>query len=266
MTGGEPEAGSPFFRRAVSDTIRAPRESRRFARPPLRAATRREKTHAEVEGAAALNLECLTVGAFEENCYLLSDEKSGEAILFDPGDEAERILAAISLKDLRLTRIINTHGHMDHVGAVGRIQRETGVDFHLHPDDGFLLDRLQESAAAYGLGPFETPRVTHHPQPGDRFTLGDIAFTAVHMPGHSPGSLGYLFPDRLIGGDVLFAGSIGRTDLPGADHETLMETLKTKILTLDDAIVVHPGHGPSTSIRQERAANPFLLAIERQDE
>ena len=152
------------------------------------------------------------------------------------------------------------------LGAVGRIQRETGVDFYLHPDDGFLLDRLQESAKAYGLGPFETPRVTHHPQPGDRFTLGDIAFTAVHMPGHSPGSLGYLFPDRLIGGDVLFAGSIGRTDLPGADHETLMETLKTKILTLDDAVVVHPGHGPSTSIRQERAANPFLLALERQSE
>ncbi len=261
---GEPEAGSSFFHRAVSGTTRTPRGSRRFVRPaaPHRAAARRENAHAEAEGAAALILECLTVGAFEENCYLLGDEESGEAILFDP----ERILTSISQKGLRLTRIINTHGHMDHVGAVGRIQRETGVDFYLHPDDGFLLDHLQESAAAYGLGPFETPRVTHHPQPGDRFTLGGVAFTAVHMPGHSPGSLGYLFPDRLIGGDVLFAGSIGRTDLPGANHETLMETLKTKILTLDDALVVHPGHGPLTSIRQERAANPFLLALERRGE
>ena len=209
-------------------------------------------------------LECLTVGLFEENCYLLGDEESGEAILFDPGDEAGRILEAIARHDLTLTKIINTHGHIDHVGAVGRIQREKGVDFYLHADDVFLLERLQESAEAFGIGPFEPPRVTHHPKAGDQFRLGENAFTAVHMPGHSPGSLGYLFADRLIGGDVLFAGSIGRTDLPGADHETLMETLRTKVLPLDDALLVHPGHGPTTSIRQERQSNPFLLALQTQ--
>ncbi|MFQ5693681.1 MAG: MBL fold metallo-hydrolase [Nitrospinota bacterium] len=209
-------------------------------------------------------LECLTVGLFEENCYLLGDEGSGEAILFDPGDEADRILEALARHGLTLTRIINTHGHIDHVGAVGRIQRETGVDFYLHEADLFLLDGLQENAAMYGIGPLEPPRVTHHPREGDTFRLGGLSFTAVHMPGHSPGSLGYLFPDRLIGGDVLFAGSIGRTDLPGADPETLMETLRTKVLTLDDALVVHPGHGPATSIRQERATNPFLIALQGQ--
>lgn len=209
-------------------------------------------------------LECLTVGLFEENCYLLGDEASGEAILFDPGDEPKRILDTVARHNLTLTRIINTHGHIDHVGAVGHIQRETGVDFYLHDADLFLLDRLRETAEAYGIGPFEMPRVTHHPKPGDRFQLADISFTAVHMPGHSPGSLGFLFADRLIGGDVLFAGSIGRTDLPGADHETMMETLRTKILPLDDALLVHPGHGPETSIRRERQTNPFLLALQRQ--
>ncbi|MBI2880099.1 MAG: MBL fold metallo-hydrolase [Candidatus Tectomicrobia bacterium] len=208
-------------------------------------------------------LECLTVGLFQENCYLLGEEESGEAILFDPGDEADRILEAVARHGLALTRIINTHGHIDHVGAVGRIQRETGADFYLHAADLFLLDRLEESAAALGIGPFEPPRATHQPKDGDVFRLGSISFRAVHMPGHSPGSLGYLFADRLIGGDVLFAGSIGRTDLPGADSETLMETLKTKILTLDDALLVHPGHGPTTSIRRERATNPFLLALDR---
>lgn len=208
--------------------------------------------------------ECLTVGLFDENCYILGDEKTGEAILFDPGDEAERIMETVTGHNLYPTRIINTHAHVDHVMAVGRIQRETGVDFYLHADEMVLLDRLEQTASDFGFGPIDPPRVTHHPQSGDRFHLGALSFTAVHMPGHSPGSLGYLFPDMLIGGDVLFAGSIGRTDLPGADHETLMETLKTRILPLDDALWVHPGHGPSTTIRQERQSNPFLLALQRE--
>lgn len=207
--------------------------------------------------------QCLTVGLFQENCYLLGDEDTREAILFDPGDEAERLLATLKQHELSLTRIINTHAHVDHVMAVGKIQQETGVDFYLHKDEMFLLEKLQETASEYSFGPIEPPRVTHHPRPGDKFQLGTISFTAVHMPGHSPGSLGYIFPDMLIGGDVLFAGSIGRTDLPGANHETLMETLKTKILPLDDALRVYPGHGPETTIRQERQTNPFLITLQR---
>ena len=207
--------------------------------------------------------QCLTVGLFQENCYLLGDEDTREAILFDPGDEADRLLAALKQHKLSLTRIINTHAHIDHIMAVGKIQQETGADFYLHKDEIFLLEKLQQTAAEYSFGPIEPPRVTHHPQPGDKFRLGTMSFTAVHMPGHSPGSLGYIFPDMLIGGDVLFAGSIGRTDLPGSNHETLMETLKIKILPLDDALRVYPGHGPQTTIRQERQTNPFLIILQK---
>jgi glyoxylase-like metal-dependent hydrolase (beta-lactamase superfamily II) len=209
-------------------------------------------------------LEMLTVGPLMENCYLLGDEETRQAILFDPGDEAERILGRLEAHGLTLVRILNTHGHFDHVGAVGRIQQETGVDFYLHEADLFLLDGIFEKAAAFGIEGILPPRVTHHPREGDEFTLGRISFRAIHLPGHSPGSLGYLFSDCLIGGDVLFAGSVGRTDIPGADPRQLVETLRNKVLPLDDAILVYPGHGPPTSIRQERATNPFLIALQRQ--
>ncbi len=207
-------------------------------------------------------LEMLTVGPILENCHLLADEETRQAILFDPGDEPERILGRLSDHGLTLVRILNTHGHFDHVGAVARIQQETGVDFYLHEDDLLLLEGLSEQAAAFGIEGVEPPRVTHHPREGDEFSLGQISFRAIHLPGHSPGSLGYLFSDRLIGGDVLFAGSVGRTDIPGADPRQLSETLRTKILPLDDALLVYPGHGPATSIRQERATNPFLIALQ----
>ena len=198
-----------------------------------------------------------TVGAFQENCYLVIDEPTSRAVLIDPGAEPERLIAMVDSSGAALEAIWLTHAHIDHIGGVAGVRRRWPVPVHLHPADLPLFDRAEHQAAIYGL-PFEQPE-----QPdvlltdGDVVQVGGLRFDVLHTPGHAPGHVVFHHGETAFGGDLRFAGSIGRTDLPLSDPAAMEESL-ARICTLGDATAVHPGHGPSTTIGVERATNAFL--------
>jgi len=204
----------------------------------------------------------ITVGAFQENTYLVIDESTGHAIVVDPGAEPERVATWIREARVSLDAVWLTHAHLDHVGAVAGVKREWNVPVFMHPADLPVLARAPVAAAGYGI-PFEPP-----PSPdrelaeGDSLSVGTLAFDVMHLPGHAPGHVVFHGAGVVLGGDVLFAGSIGRTDLPGSDPRAMEESL-ARIAELDDDVVVYPGHGPATTIGRERATNPFLTGAVR---
>jgi len=203
-------------------------------------------------------LEYLTVGPFQENSYILADSDSGEGILIDPGHDPEAILDRVAELGIRITAIVNTHAHIDHVGGVPEIQRQLKIPFRLHAADRPLLKALPQQAAMYGLPPLQVPEVESYLKGGDRFTVGTLEVEIIETPGHSPGSITLKVGDDLIAGDVLFAGSIGRTDLYGGDFGILKSSIRDALFPLGDHCRVWPGHGPETTIGEERRTNPFV--------
>jgi hydroxyacylglutathione hydrolase len=200
----------------------------------------------------------LTVGPFEENCYLVADPGSGRAVLVDPGDEATRISRMVRESGAQLDAIWLTHAHIDHIGAVAGIKREWDVPVYLHPADGPLYAAGSRQAAFYGLD-FDQPAPPERAFVDlDRLRVGALEFEVLHAPGHSPGLVVVHGNGVLLGGDLLFAGSIGRTDLPLSNPADMEASLARVMRLLADDVVVHPGHGPATTIGRERAANPFL--------
>ena len=202
-------------------------------------------------------IRVITVGMLEENCWMVIDEESREAVLVDPGDEGERLLAAVDAEGVILRGIWLTHAHFDHLGAVAHIVRERGVPVWLHPLDRPLYDNAVTSAARFGLSVEPPPAPSHELAEGDTLTLGSHKFQVIHTPGHAPGHVGFLGHDVLLGGDCIFAGSVGRTDLPFCDPVIFQETLQ-RLAALPPATRVLPGHGPATTIARERASNPYL--------
>ena len=204
-----------------------------------------------------MNVEWVTVGPFQENSYLLVDEPSRRAVLVDPGDEAMRIVRMVEAEQATVEAIWLTHGHLDHVGAVAALKRMWDVPVLLHPNDLVLHRRASQQAAFYGI-PFEQP-----PDPdgtledGQRLTIGASTFVVRHTPGHSPGHVVFIGEEIMIGGDLLFAGSIGRTDLPLSNPDAMEQSLGM-LSTFNPDLVVYPGHGPPTNIATELATNPFL--------
>ncbi|MDP8901540.1 MAG: MBL fold metallo-hydrolase [Actinomycetota bacterium] len=205
-------------------------------------------------------LEKLTVGPFQENCYIVGDEATGTGALFDPGDEATRIALAVEQTNLEISQIIITHAHIDHVGAVTTLVDEYACPVLMHREAEPMLRQLPSQALMMGVRFGKVPAVDGYIEDGEVVRVGDLSFTALYTPGHAPGHLAFYAPGEgvVISGDALFAGSVGRVDLPGGSMEVLMRSISERLLTLPDETVVLSGHGPETTIGEERAYNPFL--------
>jgi len=203
-------------------------------------------------------IEMITVGAFAENCYVAGCPDSSAAVVIDPGDEIHRITDRIQQLGLQLKYILLTHAHIDHVKELKAFQALYDAPVLMHQADEFLLDNLATQAAAFGLTTSGRPSIDRFIEEGDTVEFGNQRLSVFHTPGHSPGSITFTDQQSAFVGDVLFAGSIGRTDLPGGDMATLLTSIRDKLLPLGDDVIVYPGHGPSTTIGQERLSNPFL--------
>ncbi|HRP08885.1 MAG TPA: MBL fold metallo-hydrolase [Gemmatimonadales bacterium] len=198
-------------------------------------------------------------GSFAVNTWLLVDETSGDAVVVDPGEEHQRILAAIRHRGANVKAIWLTHAHIDHIFGVEPVRRATGAPVWLHPADRDWYDRLPDQCAHFGFSARPAPSPPEHAlADGDTVSLGPWRFEVRHTPGHSPGSVSFLGHGLAISGDVLFLGSVGRTDLPGGDGPTLIRSIRNVLFSLDDDTRVLPGHGPETTIGRERALNPYV--------
>ena len=205
-----------------------------------------------------MKVKKVVVGIFEVNCYILWDEKDKEAIVVDPGEEGERIIEVIRKDSLKIRSIVNTHTHIDHIGANDFLREKTEAPLLAHSADVSLLQSaelnlsaLTEKDRSFGL----PDRVLEE---GDEIRVGGFSLRILHTPGHTPGSICLYGDNKLFSGDTLFAGGIGRTDLAGGNLRELQKSIKDKILTLPDEVVVYPGHGPSTTVGKERKCNLFI--------
>jgi hydroxyacylglutathione hydrolase len=200
----------------------------------------------------------LVLGPFETNAYILTCVETRETAVIDVGFDPEPIADRIQADGLIVRHLLNTHAHYDHIAGMRALQERVGGTYWLHPDDRFLADAVTTQGAAFGLPPAEAPAEIHDLADGGTITFGNESLAVLHTPGHSPGSVTFRNADSLWVGDVLFAGSIGRTDLPGGSFETLRHSIRERLFPLGDALRVFPGHGPATTIGAERRGNPFV--------
>jgi len=210
-----------------------------------------------------VNVVQIPNGAFLENCYLAIDEEARQCVIVDPGEDAGLILRQVAAAGARPVAVWLTHAHLDHVLGVGRVAAETGAPVFLHPADRALYDHVPEQAAAFGLRAAAVPPPDRAFAHGDEVRVGGLTFSVRHTPGHSPGSVCLLGDGVVFAGDVLFQGSIGRTDLPGGDLDALLASIERELLVLPDSTIVYSGHGPQTTIGAERRGNPFLTGVFR---
>ena len=213
--------------------------------------------------------EILPVGLLQCNCSVVGDPVTREAIVIDPGDEVDRILEVVARHGLKVNAIVNTHAHIDHVGGLSRMREATGAPVLMHQEDLELYGHLGVQAAMIGMRVPARTEVDGFLGEGEKICWGSFSAQVIHTPGHTRGSVCLYLPvegsgsgpdqtPKLFAGDTLFAGSIGRTDLWGGSFEQIMRSLKTKLLELPDETIVYPGHGPETTIGQERVGNPFV--------
>lgn len=208
--------------------------------------------------AEGLYVQQLSVGPLQENCFLVACQKTREAMVIDPGEEGARILSLAESNGLEIKKVVNTHGHFDHIGANKTVIEATGAELMMHEADLPQLQNARNHAQVYGLTVSASPDPDKFLNEGDTFSVGEHSFSVFHVPGHSPGSICLLSDGHLFVGDVLFAGSIGRTDLPGGDFDALVEGIREKLFKLPAETIVHTGHGPDTTLGREKQMNPFV--------
>ncbi len=204
-------------------------------------------------------LHGMVVGSIATNCYIVGCEKTKEAAVIDPGEEGEKILAVLNEVGYKAKQIINTHGHMDHISANGMIKSETGAQLVIHKDDADYLTNASKNLSGL-MGQNNTgPAADRLLEDGDTIKIGDtITLTVIHTPGHTPGGICLAAEDVIFTGDTVFAGSIGRTDLPGGSYETIIDAIKEKLLILEGDYTLYPGHGPASTLKEEKLSNPFF--------
>lgn len=200
----------------------------------------------------------MQVGALGTNCYILYCEKTLQAAVIDPGGDAAEILAEIGRRGLTVTCIINTHGHADHIGANDEIKERTGAPILIHEADAAMLTSAQKNLSVYIGQPVAGAAADRLLADGDTVEVGEIKLRVLHTPGHTPGGICLSGEGIVFSGDTLFAQSVGRTDFPGGSHAQLVSSINEKLMGLDDDAKVLPGHGPATTIGEERAMNPFI--------
>jgi len=205
--------------------------------------------------------EILPVGPLQCNCSVIGDETTREAMVIDPGDDIDDVLALIEKHNLKVKQIVVTHAHIDHVGGAMKLRGATGAPILLNQNDSALLKMLDVQAAWIGMKNPGQVEIDHSIGQSDTLRAGSLTADVIHTPGHTEGSICLYFPaeSKLIAGDTLFAGSIGRTDLPGGSMDKIIQSLHEKVMALPDDTLVVPGHGPLTTIGEERESNPFLV-------
>lgn len=207
-----------------------------------------------------ISVAVFTAGAFAQHPLLIWDDVSKEAFILDPGFFDSGIEKKIEELGLTPKGIINTHAHLDHIGAVQYFKKKYDLKLWMHPNEQFVLDYADASAQMFGMPPVEVPTIDHEIKEGDKLYLGEHEFLVIETPGHTPGGVCFYTEGHIFVGDTLFAGSIGRTDLPGGDSATIMQSLH-KLLNIPDETIVYSGHGPETTIGHEKKTNPYLSQI-----
>jgi glyoxylase-like metal-dependent hydrolase (beta-lactamase superfamily II) len=205
-----------------------------------------------------MNYQLVIVGPLETNCYLFFCPETRECAIIDPGAEAEKIFEAISSLSLKPVIILNTHGHVDHTGANLDLKERYQIPIALHPGDLPLLEEYLQLEFGLLLGARPAPNPDRLLTDGEKISVGQSVLQVIHSPGHSPGSVCFYTGHLLFAGDTLFSGGVGRTDLPGGSWQDLAHSLKARVMALPDETVVLPGHGPKTTIGEERESNPYL--------
>jgi len=213
---------------------------------------------AELPMDGGMAVESLAVGPLQTNCYLVADPGAKEAVVIDPGADAPRILDLVRRRGWKVVAVLLTHGHFDHVGATAEVVRATGAPLVAPRGDERLLGRAPAEGARFGLSVPPAALPDRLVGDGDSVKVGGASLRVLGVPGHTPGGMAYLCPAGLFAGDLLFAGSVGRTDLPGGDSGALSRSLFAKVLPLPDKTPVYPGHGPATTVGRERRSNPWL--------
>jgi len=204
--------------------------------------------------------EILPVGVLGCNCSILGDPATREAMVIDPGDDIDQITAILDRHQLTVKMIVITHAHIDHIGGAQKLRTLTGAPVYMNENDSFLADNLAMQAGWLGIKTPQNPGIDSPAREGDVLRAGGIEAQVIHTPGHTPGSISLFIPaeNKLIAGDTLFKGSIGRTDLPGGDFRTIMLSIRDKLYTLPETTIVIPGHGEPTDIGTEKRSNPFV--------
>ena len=207
-----------------------------------------------------MSIEVTTVvtGPFVENSYVVHDPQTKDAVILDPGDDPGRILRTVEQLGAKPLAILLTHGHIDHVGAVGRLLEKLDVPLLCHEGDQRWLDGAEKQGRMFGVQVDKVPKPTRYVTDDEELTFGSLTFKVIHTPGHSAGGVCYLIGKILFAGDTIFQGSVGRSDFPDGSHDQLITSIETRILPLGDDVTLYCGHGPETTVGRERRSNPFL--------